>query len=398
VKIVISAGGRFHAFHLAQQLAQRNALAKFFTFSYTSNDQKYVPARQVKNINSCMIADFAFTKLRLSRLFNKTSYNVFKDNLFDRHVQKEVSHLKNFDLFVGWAHYALKSLHAARLAGATIIIESGSCHILEQQKLLQEEYALHGLTYPPIHEKTVAKMLQEYAQTDYIMTLSEFSYQSFIKQGICEKKLLKIPCGFDVEFFEKKPETTIALESLKITRKKFRVIFVGLISLRKGVQYLLDAWIKLNLPEHETELVLVGVVQQDFQKVYQRVAHKKNIIFYGSSNRETLRTLYHSSSIFVLPSIEDGFGMVIGEAMASGLPVICTTNTGAPDIITTAEHGFIVPIRNADALAEKISWCYTHQDSAAQMGAAGKIRVKEFTWDAYGERVFETYHKIVSEK
>jgi len=420
MKIVISAGGRFHALHLAQQLEKRNSLKRLFTFSYTKYDRTRIACEHVTNISSCSILDHIFLKARLDRIIQKSSYNVFKDNLFDRFVSSHISKLEKIDIFVGWAHYALKSIPAARKAGAKIIIESGSCHILEQKKLLEQEYEKFNVPFIPLHQKNIAKMLQEYELADYIMTLSEFAYQSFVKWGVPKHKLLKVTCGMDVEFFlpartlrdatyvapqgeRPKPRLHISDDNKQWIlnqvqddkRQKFRVIFVGLLNLRKGVQYLIQAWNKLNLPEEQTELLLVGNLAQDLKLVLQNMPLKKNIIFYGSTSRENLRDLYGSSSVFVLPSVEDGFGMVMGEAMASGLPVICTTNTGGPDIITDQEHGFIIPAQDSDMLSEKIGWCYNNQETCKLMGKNGQEQIKKFTWDAYGEKVYEIYKSIV---
>jgi len=417
VKIVISAGGRFHALHLAQQLEKRNSLKHLFTFSYTHNDRKNISHKLVSNISACYLLDIVYLKARFDRLIHKSSYNVFKDNFFDYLVNKKISKIKAFDIFVGWAHYALKSITAARKAGAKIIIESGSCHILEQKKLLEEEYSKFNVPFIPLHKKNIAKMLQEYQLADYIMTLSEFSYQSFIKHGVPKSKLFKVTCGIDVDYFLQSRTLRDAQPTLKlrrapqgerlvnsdtyheknIVREKYRVIFVGLLNLRKGIQYLLQAWNKLSItiPEDQIELLLVGNLQQDLKLVLQNIPIKKNVIFYGSTSRENLRELYRSSNLFVLPSIEDGFGMVMGEAMASGLPVICTTNTGGPDIIIDQEHGFIIPARNSNALAEKIEWCYNNQETCKLMGVNAQEQIKKFTWDRYGENVHQIYKSIL---
>jgi glycosyltransferase involved in cell wall biosynthesis len=235
-------------------------------------------------------------------------------------------------------------------------------------------------------------MTQEYAYADYIMTLSSFSRQSFLKRGFPECKILQVPCGFDVEDFVR------ARQNSALQPQKFRVIFVGLICLRKGIHHLLEAWNKLNLPENEAELVLVGNLQKDFKQVLRHMSLKKNVIFSGPVNREKLAKLYQTSSVFVLPSVEDGFGMVMGEAMASGLPVICTDCTGGPDILQEQKHGFIVPSKNIEILAERILWCFQNQNLAKQMGMEAQQYVQQFTWDNYGEKVYEVYQKILGKK
>lgn len=389
MKVVISAGGRFHAQQLAYQLQMRNSLQKLFTFDYTKRDELNVSPALVQSIASCKIMNDLFVRFQLARFCDKTRFNIFKDNLFDHQVSKKIDQQGSIDLFVGWAHYALQSMPAARRAGAKIIIESGSCHILTQQALLIEEYKRWGLSYPPIHERTIKKMLEEYQQTDYIMTLSSYARNSFIAQGIAPEKVLMVPCGVDVDFFLQQAPINFAT-----TRKKFRVIFVGLVTLRKGIQYLIQAWAKAKLPEADTELVIVGAMQRDFVQIRAQLPIKNNVVFVGPTDRDTLRKHYQQSSLFVLPSIEDGFGMVVGEAMASGLPVICSTSTAGPELIRDGEHGFLVQPADADQLAEKIEWCYQNRGSAESMGQAGQQQIQKFTWDAYGQKVYEQYKRI----
>ncbi len=421
MKIVISAGGRFHAIKLAQQLTHHKSLLRLFSFSCTSSDTQLLGKSQVTVIKMCQILDYIFLKLRLSRLINASIFNNIKDNLFDYFVNKQIKKLPNFDLFIGWAHYSLNTIQTARKKGAIVIIESGSSHILEQQRLLEEEYKKWGINFTPIHPNVVAKMTQEYELADYIMTLSSASKQSFITHGIPEHKMLQAPCGIDVEYFlptefalrgfskgERLGATNLlrpavpsgtSLEAFPLGQysknKMFRVIFVGIINIRKGIPYLLEAWNSLNLPEESTELVLVGSMQKDVAQLLPKLQLKKNVVFYGPTNRETLKKLYYQSSVFVLPSVEDGFGMVMGEAMASGLPVICTTNTGAPDVIENGIHGFLIPPQNSFAIAEKIAWCYEHEAESIAMGQAGRKRIGDFTWNAYGTKVFEIYEKIL---
>ena len=94
----------------------------------------------------------------------------------------------------------------------------------------------------------------------------------------------------------------------------------------------------------------------------------------------------------MLASIEDGFGMVLPQAMACGLPIICTENTGAADLIENEKQGFVVPIRNVSALKEKIIWLYENTSHRSHMAKEAKTKVcKGFSWDDYGKRIISSY-------
>jgi glycosyltransferase involved in cell wall biosynthesis len=393
---------------------KRKALKKLFTFSCEQKDFNIIPQKYIKNIKYLGNIDKLFLKLRLNKIISPSYFNYYKDNLFDLSVKSEINNLNNIDIFIGWTNYFINTFNAIRPKCTLVIAESGSAHIKEQQELLSDEYKKWGIKSSPIYQKTINKMTQEYLLADYIMTLSSFSYKSFIKWGISEKKLLKVPCGIETEFFISPPDNfykrgllgqgdtnTGLLASVNTELmppvKPFRVIFVGLINIRKGIPYLLQAWDLLKIPEDKTELLLVGTVNKDCVNLISNIT-KKNIIVYGSTDRDTLKKLYYSSSVFVLPSIEEGFGMVAGEAMACGLPVICTTHTGISDIIKNNTHGFIIPPYNPEVLAEKIEWCYLNQDKAQEMGKIGKEHIKNFGWDNYGDRVYTLYQEILKQK
>ncbi len=388
MNVIVSAGGRFHCINLAHQLHKRGYLQKLFSFSCKKSDYTKIDKNLVCSINSCKFLDTVFQKLRLSNLINPTVFNSVKDNLFDLLVSNEIKKIGKFDVFVGWANYSLKSLQIAKSIGAKTIIESGSCHIKEQQVILQSEYDRWGINFTPIYQPTSDKMVQEYEIADYIMTLSDFSYQSFVKHGIDARKIVKVPCGVDGDLFFK--PTKFGQKD-----KKFRVIFVGLINLRKGVQYLIEAWNSLNLPQNSTELILVGNIQKDMQKIISKLKISPNIKFLGSCDRLTLKNLYYSSDLFVLPSLEDGFGMVVGEAMASGLPVVCSKSAGVSEIIQDSVHGFLVDSKNAQILGEKILWCFQNPDACKEMGVWGKQHILDFSWDSYGRKVIDVYQNIL---
>ena len=311
MKVIVSAGGRFHALHLAHQLNKKGHLNRLFTNSYTKMDKGYIPAQLVTNNKLLQTLDPLYHKLRLSKFISSSAWYVFKDNLFDKWVKNKIDPVKKVDIFVGWANYFLKSLDVIRDTGAKVILESGSAHILYMNKLLQREYSDLSIDIPPISKKNIIKMLKEYDAADYIMVPSQFVYDSFISEGISSKKLLKVPYGVDASKFtvyrDKPP-------------KKFKVIFVGLVGINKGVHYLIKAWKKLNL--NNAELIVVGNIDNNFYPLLKKLNIPSNIVFHGSVPQSKLINLYGKASVFVLPSIQEGLAMVQGEAMASGLPVI----------------------------------------------------------------------------
>lgn len=391
MRVAVAAAGRFHAIRLAAQLAQRGYLEGLFTASFTPQDAQYIPAASVFHDSLCASINWWYEHLRLNHFIASSTINAVKDVWFDHFVKTHLNDIEEVDIFTAWAHYCLGSIAAIKDRSLILIIESGSSHILEQAALLQNDYDQWGVVYPPIRQSNKDRMLEEYAAADYIMTPSRFVFDGFVRQGIKAEKLLMVPCGVDTHVISTPPRELLLLP------KKFRVIFVGLVSMRKGIHYLIEAWNRLNFSETQAELLIVGSVQRDIHQLLPRLKPQSTIKFCGPVGREKLGSLYHSSSVFVLPSIEDGFGMVIGEAMAHKLPVICTSNTGGPDIIEAGVHGSIIPPADVDALASALEWAFNNQEQLVAMGKKAADHIKKWNWDRYGDAIETTYKRILGE-
>ncbi|MCX7697940.1 MAG: glycosyltransferase family 4 protein [Candidatus Goldbacteria bacterium] len=382
MKIIISVGGRFHSFNLAEELLKHDAL-KFIITSYPKfiTRKWNLPDDKVKSIFIKEILERAYRKLPM---FLQNLYNPqpFICDLFDKLALKK---LEKADIFVGWSSFSLYSLRKAKELGMKTVLDHGSSHIVYQYEILKEEYERWG--YKPSfdelpHPKIIEKELKEYEEADYICLSSLFSKRTFIEKNVSEDKILHIPYGVDLLNFRKE----IKKDNI------FRIIFVGKICLRKGVQYLLQAYSDLKLDN--SELMFVGPLSEDIKLILEK--YKNNFNYVGVVSQKELYKYYSQSSIFVLPSIEDGFGMVIIQAMACGLPVICTTNTGGEDIVRNGIDGFIIPIRDVEKLKEKILYFYENPEITKQMGQNAQNRVKsEFSWSDYGEKILKNFKKIL---
>ena len=283
------------------------------------------------------------------------------DLIFERWAARQV---EPCDIFHGWNGYCLGALRRARALGAVTVVERASSHILTQKRLLEEEYAAFGLgpgTIAPAW--VVERCLREYEEADYVLVPSEFAYRSFVEQGFPEAKLRCLPFGVDVERFRpaaEEPET-------------FRVLYVGQLSLRKGIPYLLRAWRELALPN--AELVLVGVPGPGDRRWLSSLLTPSVQVFGYTPD---LPAHYRSASVFVFPSIEEGSALVTYEALASGLPVITTFNAGS--LVQDGQEGFVVPIRDVAALKDHLRTLHDHPELRQQMRRAARRRAEEYPW------------------
>lgn len=222
---------------------------------------------------------------------------------------------------------------------------------------------------------------QEISLADHIFVASSVTQRSLVEAGVSTEKISVIPYGAPIEYFrpQAKPDA------------QFRALYVGRMSPRKGVQYLLEAWQSLKLPN--AELLFVGsnlmpeAWLQSYQHLYKHIASIPHV---------SLNQYYSLASVLVFPSLVEGFGLVLTEAMACGIPVITTPNTAGPDIITDGIEGFIVPIRDVEALEEKLEWCYRHPTELAEMGRAARKRAEQLTWQLYRQRLVAKVSSLLS--
>jgi glycosyltransferase involved in cell wall biosynthesis len=383
LKVTISVKGRFHAFYLAKELQRHGYLNRLITTYPKFETIKYGVDR--KYIRSLLIHEIVVRSWRKMPQTVRLMYdpNYFLREAFDHHVAYGLT--GDSDLFVGLSSNSLHSIRRAKALGIKTIVERGSSHMLSQMQLLREEYKLHDLTLPYHHPGITEKELQEYEEADYVCIPSLFVKRSFLEQGFPEEKLIHNPFGVDLTHFQPIPKKD----------KTFRVIFCGAQSIRKGIGYLLQAFTELKLLH--AELWLIGSPQQETRSLLEKY-ESPNILTKGTFPEFELHKLYSQGSVFCIPSVEEGLAMVQPQAMACGLPLICTTNTGGEDLIENGKEGFIIPIRSVDALKEKILFLYEHPDICKEMGVAARRKVQTgFTWEDYGNRMITEYAKILKQ-
>jgi glycosyltransferase involved in cell wall biosynthesis len=267
--------------------------------------------------------------------------------------------------------------------GAKTVIERGSSHMKYQTEILQDEYERWGLKFTATHPGVYERELQSYADTDWIAIPSLFVKRTFLERGIPESKLIHVPYGTSLtEFYPVPKEDNV-----------FRVIYCGNISLRKGVQYLLQAFYELSLLD--AELWLVGSIKAELEPFLDKY-QSDSVILKGKQPQNKLRWFYSQCSVFCIASIEEGLAMVQPQAMACGLPVVHTTNTGGEDIVRAGVDGFCVPIRDVEALKEKILFFYENPDQRNEMGNNALEQARNsLSWDGYGQRIVTAYSKIL---
>jgi glycosyltransferase involved in cell wall biosynthesis len=162
-----------------------------------------------------------------------------------------------------------------------------------------------------------------------------------------------------------------------------RFVYAGPVSVRKGAHYLLRAW--RLVAASTAELHLYGAQTLPAALIAEaRAARGGDRIFvHGSVPAATLPDIYQQATALVLPTLCDGFGQVISDALACGLPVITTFNAGGADLVRHEISGFVIPPADADALAGALDWCLSHPDAVLAMREAARQDAAGWTWQDY---------------
>ncbi len=386
MRIGLVVGGKFHAFNLAEQLNNEGCLKTIVT----SYPKSYLIKHGIKkNIIKSLVSKEIFLKFFNQIKYMKSffDYEYFLCNYFDNLASKLIKY-DELDILVGWSGFSKKCFLKATKHKCIKILERGSSHIKFQEEILKNEYLKLNIESSLPSKKMIQKELEEYRLADFISVPSDFVKQSFIKYGVSESKIIKIPYGVDLKEFE-------IINNKK--KKKFTIISTGTISVRKGSHYLIETFLELSLTD--AELIFVGPIDYEFKDWLKSKGHLENIKFIKKTKQSDLKYFYNSSNLFVQCSIEEGLSMVLAQAMACGIPVICTENSGGAEIINNGEEGYIIPIRNKEILKKKILELYNDRKKLGQMSdKAYKSASKNLSWELYGKKMIETYKSIIRKK
>jgi len=394
MKVSIIVGGRFHAFELARELHRAGVLHRLITpYPKFKTRQWDLPDDRVVSLPLSLLLQKAVDRLggdalsmRGQALFN---------HLFG---QQAAQHLEGSTVIHGWSGVTLPALHWARPRQIPVVLERSSSHMRVQCQLLEQEYASLGLAWQPATPTAVVSQeLQEYDLASRIAVPSLFVKGSFLGQGTAADRLIHNRFGTNLKsFYPGKKQDHI-----------FRVIYSGHLSVRKGLHHLLRGFQAANLAN--AELLLVGGATQDTPQLLATADDRVRAI--GHVPQPSLVNYYQNSSVFVMASIEEGLAYVQAEAMACGLPLICSTNTGGEDLLRMAgvepiqrgggieeyPAGFLVPVRDSDAIATCLRWLAQDGELLqAKRQAALTIAQQELSWRHYGDRARASYQTLVA--
>ena len=383
MKVVLTSSGRFHSFEMARQLERRCALEAIFSgyplFKLRNEPEVFDKIRTFPYYQTVNMALVRYHTPERMRVF--LSWVALE--AIDKHVAKR---LPPCDAFVALSSVGLYTARVAKERGAAYACDRGSAHIGVQKELVEREYPFYGLSPRGFDPRIVEKELAEYKLADAIFTPSTFAMRTFVEQGIPESRLAYAPYGVDLTNFQPVAEPD---------PDRFDVLFVGIVHVRKGIRFLLSAFRNIDHPNKH--LTLVGRVEDDIRPWIEREIRDLPVTLTGRMPQDALKEHMSRAHVMVLPSVEDGFGMVISQAMACACPVIASDQTGGPDVIDDNVEGFIFKSGDVEALTHYLRLIAKDPGLRTRLSVAARSRVvKAGGWDDYGETVYAHLERMTA--
>jgi len=373
----LASPGRFHMFDLASQLNRLDVLNRLYT-GYPRWKVGQLPQEKVRTYPWLMTPYMFSARLGWQGVRQKLEKVMVLS--FDRWLSHSLDPAHIFHSLSGFS--TITHTIAKQQYGSITICDRGSCHILFQKEILEEEFA--KWRYPfKIDPWIIDRELYEYDYCDFMVLPSSFAAKTFLSQGIPDQRLIKIPYGVDMSLFR----------PLHKKDALFRVLYVGNIGIGKGIPYLLEALSGLNLKNFE--LWLVGGLSPEIKPILAR--YSGSFTYKGFIPRYKLAEIYSQGSVLVMPSLQEGLALVQAQAMACGLPVVSTENSGASDLFTDGLEGFIIKAKDSRAIYDAVLSLYENPELREEMADNALNRVKAIGgWDTYGELMKSNYIRLVS--
>ena len=250
-------------------------------------------------------------------------------------------------------------------------------------------------SFPRQHGADVYKELFQKGELHTVNT--RFTAGKVVALGCPENKLVKLPVGLDISKYTLQERKLCPGESVKI-------VTVARLVEKKGIEYAIRAVAKVvkSYPNIVYQIAGDGPLREAIENLIMELDLSNNVKLLGWMTQDELLQLYADAHIFVLSSVtaangdQEGQGLVLQEAQAMGLPVLSTLHNGIPDGVLDGQSGFLVPERDVNALAEKLSYLIEHPQVWSDMGRAGRTYVeKHYDIDRLNEWLVEIYRKVI---
>jgi starch synthase len=303
----------------------------------------------------------------------------------DRRVAERIANRLTSKAVYAYDGGAIATFYAARGRGIKCIYEHPIVHWRLVRQYQEEEAELSPEWAPTLgalddSAEKLRRKDEELALADVIVTPSTFARESLALAAGISAPIHTIPYG---------TTRNVPLASRPASKGKLRVIYVGALTQAKGLGYLLEAASRLR---SAISLTLVGRRVAETAPTASALEEHR---WSPSLAHSDLLDLMREHDVLVLPSLHEGFGLVLTEAMSQGLVVIATRHTAAPDLLTDNVEGFLIPIRSAEAIEEKLVQLERDRERLGEMQKAAQEKARGQSWEIYRQRLARLAREVV---
>lgn len=279
-------------------------------------------------------------------------------------------------VFFGYDTGSLEVLTALEGTDWFTIVDQMDPGALEKEIVQREAERWPGwaANVPVLHDRYIERRQNEWKRASAVVVNSEWSKRALVEQDVPNEKIHVVPLAYETPDGEEGGQQHVP------DARPLRVLWLGQVGLRKGIQYLVEA--ARELTEASVQFTVVGPLQITEQAVH---AAPPNMTFHGRVPRDQVGAYYKRADVFVLPTLSDGFAITQLEAMAHGLPVIATPNCGR--VVRDGKNGFVVSPRDSDALVESIIELASTQERLHTMSTQALETVQQYTIDRVAEEL-----------
>ena len=326
-------------------------------------------------------------RLRLPyRLVGTMRACTLHDHIVARRLQKLVGQI---DIIHTWPLGALETLRTAARLGIPAVLERPNAHTGFAMEVVQKECDRLGVKLPPDHEhaydaEKLHKEEEEYKLATQLLCPSDFVVKTFLDRGFKKEQLARHTYGYDEKTYYPSAEP-------RDPKRGLTMISVGVCAVRKGLHFALEAWLKSPASRQGTFLIAGEFLPAYQEKLAHMLSHPSVKVL---GHRNDVPELLRKSDILVLPSIEEGFGLVIAEAMGSGC--VPLASEACTEICDHMKTGLVHRIGDVEALSQQITMLHENRTLLERLREASLKAALDVTWTAAGARLLHVYRETIN--